>query len=268
MEAAGKIASLALLAMKSEASIGVTTLHLDEVARETLKRHHATPALLNYHPRFSDVPYLYATCISVNDEVIHGQPSARTLKDGDLVGLDLVAELDGWLGDTAITILISKGNVSSQRLLSVTREAMFHGIKQAIPGNHMGDISHAVQRLVERNGFGVIRELSGHGIGHAVHEEGVEVPNFGRPGKGLLLRPGMTFCVEPMVTMGSPAIRHRPGDPWAVVTRDGKPGAHFEHTIGVTDDGPRILTQADPAANGSVTRGQRSIADPLVTDMP
>jgi methionyl aminopeptidase len=158
------------------------------------------------------------------------------------VGLDLVADVDGWLADTAITAIVGKGSLKAQRLLSVTLEALRQGINKAQAGSRMGDISSAVQRLVERNGFGVIRELSGHGVGSEVHEEGIDVPNFGFPGKGLQLEVGMTFCIEPMVTAGSPAIKHRPGDPWAVITRDGSIGAHFEHTVAITEQGARVLT--------------------------
>ncbi len=243
MHAAGQAAAKTLQAMKSNATVGMTTMSLEQIAREELSRLGARPALLNYHPRFSKVPYLYATCISVNDEVIHAQPSeARLLKDGDVVGFDLVADIDGWMADTAITVIVGTGSVKAQRLLSVTQESMWHGIRKATDGSRMGDVSSAVQRLVEKNGFGVIRELSGHGVGSEVHEEGIDVPNFGRAGKGLLIREGMTFCIEPMVTAGSPVIRHRPGDPWAVVTRDGSVGAHFEHTVAITSDGPRVLT--------------------------
>ncbi len=166
----------------------------------------------------------------------------RVLREGDVVGLDLVADVDGWLADTAITVPVGAINVKAQRLLSVTQEALRHGISKAVVGGRMGDISSAVQKLVERNGFGVIRELSGHGVGCEVHEEGIDVPNFGVAGKGIPLKVGMTFCIEPMVTAGSPAIKHRPGDPWAVITKDGSFGAHFEHTVAITASGPRILT--------------------------
>jgi methionyl aminopeptidase len=243
MAQAGKAAASTLAAMKAAVAAGVSTLHLEGIAREELARHGARPALLNYHPRFSRVPYEFATCISVNDEVIHGQPSDRVLREGDVVGLDLVADVDGWLADTAITVPVGVLNVKSQRLLSVTQEALRHGITKAVAGGKMGDVSNAIQRLVERNGFGVIRELSGHGVGSEVHEEGIDVPNFGIAGRGLPLRVGMTFCIEPMVTAGSPTIKHRPGDPWAVVTKDGSFGAHFEHTVAITENGPRVLTQ-------------------------
>jgi methionyl aminopeptidase len=243
MAIAGRAAANTLQKMKTLAIPGISTMDLEEAARAELKLHNAKPALLGYHPRFSRVPYEFATCISVNDEVIHGQPSStRILREGDVVGLDLVADVDGWLADTAITIIVGKGSQKAQRLLSVTQEALRHGIAKASVGARMGDVSNAVQRLVERNGFGVIRELSGHGVGSEVHEEGIEVPNFGLPGKGLTLQVGMTFCIEPMVTAGAPGIKHRPGDPWAVVTRDGSIGAHFEHTVAITEAGARILT--------------------------
>ncbi len=243
MAVAGKAAAHALRAMKSVAAPGMTTMDLEDIARSELQTHNARPALLGYHPRFSKVPYEFATCISVNDEVIHGLPSRqRILREGDVVGLDLVADVDGWLADTAITIVVGKGSPKAQKLLSVTQEALRHGIAKATAGAKMGDISSAVQRLVERNGFGVIRELSGHGVGTEVHEEGIDVPNFGIAGKGLPLQVGMTFCIEPMVTAGAPGIKHRPGDPWAVVTRDGSIGAHFEHTVAITESGARILT--------------------------
>lgn len=243
MAVAGQAAAKTLHAMKAAAAAGTTTMALEMIAREELARHGARPALLDYHPRFSRVPYRFATCISVNDEVIHGQPSETTvIREGDVIGLDLVADVDGWLADTAITIVVGAASVKVQRLLTVTQEAMWQGVRKAVSGARMGDVSNAVQRIVERNGFGVIRELSGHGVGSEVHEEGIDVPNFGRAGKGLPLQVGMTFCIEPMVTTGSPGIKHRPGDPWAVVTRDGSIGAHFEHTVAVTSEGPRVLT--------------------------
>lgn len=243
MAVAGRAAALTLQRMRSLTKPGITTQDLEEAARSELQAQGAKPALLGYHPRFSKVPYEFATCISVNDEVIHGRPSPKSvLREGDVVGFDLVADVDGWLADTAITVIVGKGSLKAQRLISVTQEALRHGIGKAVAGARMGDVSSAVQRLVERNGFGVIRELSGHGVGSEVHEEGIEVPNFGFPGKGLPIQVGMTFCIEPMVTAGSPGIKHRPGDPWAVVTRDGSIGAHFEHTVAITEDGPRILT--------------------------
>lgn len=219
-----------------------TTLDLDAIALEEIRRHGAEPSLLNYHPAFSREPYRHTTCISINEEVIHGVPANRVIRQGDVVGLDLTAHIDGWHADAAITVIVGDAGRIAQRLVTVALEALHHGIRAAQVGAYTGDISAAVQRLVERNKFGVIRELSGHGIGQSVHEDGLEIPNFGRAGTGVRLQAGMTFSIEPMITVGSPAVTHRRNDPWAVITRDGSLGAHFEHTVALTEDGPRILT--------------------------
>lgn len=242
MATAGKAAYKALQAMKAALIPGITTLELDEIARETLKQNNAIPALLNYHPKFSHTPYEFATCISVNDEILHGLPSKRIIKEGDIVGLDIVAAIDGWMADTAITVPVGNITTKNQRLLSVTIEALRHGIAQAIEGNRIGDISHAIQKLIERNQLGIVKEFWGHGIGREVHEPGLEVRNYGQPKKGILLREGMTFCIEPMVTASTPEIKMRKDDQWTILTRNGATGAHFEHTVAITKDGPRILT--------------------------
>ncbi len=244
MAQAGRAVALGLDRMKRCIVPGkTTTLELDEIARDELKKHGALPSLDGYKPAFSSVTYHHATCIAINDEVIHGVPSKdRVIRNGDVVGLDLTAHVDGWHADSAITVIVGTANKQAQRLVAVAQEALTHGIKAAFVGATLGDIGYAVQRLVERNGFGVIRDLSGHGIGRSVHEEGLEVANFGQPGRGVRLQAGMTFSIEPMITAGSPTVTHRKGDPWAVVTRDGSLGAHFEHTIVVTPDGPVILT--------------------------
>lgn len=220
-----------------------TTLELDALAEEELAKHGAVPSLKGYHPSFSRVPYLHTTCISINDEVIHGVPSERVIKNGDVVGLDLTAHVDGWHADSAITVIVGTGTKQAQRLVSVAQEALAQAIRATRVGATLGDLGSTIQKLVERNGFGVIRELSGHGIGRSVHEEGLEVANFGTPGRGVRLAAGMTFSIEPMITVGSPAVTHRRNDPWAVITKDGSLGAHFEHTVALLEDGPRILTK-------------------------
>lgn len=244
MAAAGKAVAMGLDRMKRAIVPGeTTTLELDEIAREELKKHGAISSLDGYHPSFSAVPYLHAACISINEEVIHGVPSKdRVIRNGDVVGLDLTAHIDGWHADSAITVIVGNGTKQAQRLVTITQESLQHGIKAAQAGATLGDIGFAIQRLVERNGFGIIRELSGHGIGRSVHEEGLEVANFGRPGQGVKLQVGMTFSIEPMTTAGKPGVTHRHDDPWAVITRDGSIGAHFEHTIALTESGPVILT--------------------------
>lgn len=245
MAQAGRAVAMGLQAMKRAIVPGkTTTIELDQIALDTIRAEGAEPSLLNYKPGFSSVAYLHTTCISINDEVIHGVPAERVIKNGDVVGLDLAASIDGWHADSAITVIAGSGSRQAQRLISVCQEALAQGIQAAKVGNTLGDIGATVQRLVEKNGFGVIRELSGHGIGRSVHEEGLEVANFGRAGTGVRLEAGMTFSIEPMITAGSPAVTHRRGDPWAVITRDGSLGAHFEHTIVVTADGPLILTLA------------------------
>lgn len=243
MATAGKAVAHALDEMKKAIVPNqTTTLDLDEIAIETLAKHNCKPALVGYQPPFSDVPYKHATCISIDEEVIHGVPNkSRVIKNGSIVSLDLVGSYEGWLADSTITVIVGEVSKKAQQLVSVTREAMMHGIQAAKPGATLGDIGFAVQRLIERNKFSVVKELTGHGIGQKTHED-YDVLNFGRPGKGMVLEPGMTFCVEPMVASGSPKVTYRRGDPWTVVMADGQLAAHFEHTVAVTEDGVRILT--------------------------
>jgi len=174
---------------------------------------------------------------------VHGVPSKnRTLKDGDTVGLDMGASIDGWFADSAITVPVGEVSPAAKNLLVVTREALFKGIAQAKLGNRMGDISYAVQKHAERNRYGVVRELVGHGVGTSPHEKGLDVPNYGRPGTGERLKVGMTFCIEPMVNLGSREIMHLPGDEWTIISADRSLSAHFEHTVAITEVGPDILT--------------------------
>ena len=242
MAAAGVAVASALDRMKAAAKVGVTLLELEDIAREELKRHHASPSLLGYQPSFSSVPYQFATCLSLNDEVIHGLPRPKALKEGDLLGMDLVGNIDGWHADSTVTVLIGEGKPNARKLLMATREAMWIGIRKCVPGATLGDVGHAIQTFLEKNRLGIVRDLSGHGVGTAVHEGGLDVLNFGQPGRGVRLEPGMTFAVEPMVTAGSGRVRQAPGDPWTIFTADHTLGAHFEHTIAVTEDGPRVLT--------------------------
>jgi methionyl aminopeptidase len=242
MAEAGLAARFALRALADFAQPEVSLLELEALAIETLRQHGARPALLGYHPGFSAVVYQHATCLSVNDEVIHGVPRPRKLREGDVLGIDLVAEIGGWHADTAITVGVGGISPRAQKLLRVTQESLDKGIEVCVPGNTVGDIGHAIQRHVERNGFSILKNMVGHGVGTAVHEPGLDIANTGRPRTGIRLEPGMTFCVEPMVTAGRGDNKHRRDDPWAVVTKDGSIGAHFEHTVGITEDGYRILT--------------------------
>lgn len=249
MRLAGRIVADALAAMRDAIVPGeTTTLDLDEVAGEYLRARGAKPILLGYKPSFSEVPYQHNTCISVNNEVVHGVPSKkRVLQEGDIVSLDLDASVDGWCADSALTVPVGQVSSQAKNLLVVTREALFKGIAQARPGNTVGDIGAAIQRHAQRSRYGVVRDLVGHGIGRTPHEE-PQVSNYGKPGRGDRLRAGMTICIEPMVNIGTHEVAHLPNDVWTIATSDGALSAHFEHTVAITEDGPDILTL--PASEG------------------
>lgn len=244
MREAGKATAAALIAMRDAIVPGeTTTLQLDEIAGETLRKYGAKAALNGYKPPFSRVPYLHNTCISVNDEIIHGVPRAGyVLQEGDIVGLDLVANVDGWMTDSAITVPVGAVSDKVKRLLTVTREALYKGIAQARPGNHMGDVGSAIQKFAEQQKCGIAEDLVGHGVGTAVHEPGIDVPNRGRAGHGQRLVPGMTFAIEPMLALGKGATLQKKGDTWTVFTKDQTLAAHFEHTVAITESGALILT--------------------------
>jgi len=243
MRRAGRAVAEALAAMRDAIVPDVTTtLDLDEVAAEVLKRRGAKPALLGYKPSFSRVPYKHNTCISVNNEVVHGVPGkGRILRTGDIVSLDLDASVDGWCADAALTVPVGPVSAAAKNLLTVTREALFKGIAQARVGNTLGDVGGAIQRHVERSRYSVVRDLVGHGIGQTPHED-PQVNNYGRPGRGDKLQAGMTICIEPMVNIGKSEVGHHRGDVWTIFTADGTLSAHFEHTVAITEDGPDILT--------------------------
>ncbi len=244
MRHAGYVVAEALGAMRNAiVPDTTTTLDLDAIAEEILRKHGAKSAFLNYQPSFSDVPFQHNSCISVNDEIVHGVPSeVRVLRNGDIVGLDMGASVDGWFADSAITVSVGEITAAAKNLLTVTREALLRGIAQAKLGNRIGDISSAIQKHAERNRYGVVRELVGHGVGTSPHEKGLDVPNYGRPGTGERLKIGMTFCIEPMINLGDPGIMHLPGDEWTIVSADRSLSAHFEHTVAITESGPDILT--------------------------
>lgn len=244
MRQAGKAVAAALAAMSNAVVPDETTTgFLDDVARETLKAHGAIPTLLGYQPSFSDTAYPMATCISINNEILHTVPShKRVLRNGDIVSFDLDASVDGWVADSAVTVPVGEVSPAARNLIYVTREALFKAISQAKIGNTIGDISSAMQKFVERNRFNVIRACTGHGIGRTPHEE-PSVPCYGRPGQGMRLKKGMTICIEPMVTAGHFDVTHLPDDEWAIVTVDDSLSAHFEHTVAITENGPDILTK-------------------------
>jgi methionyl aminopeptidase len=244
MRRAGEILAITLRTMAAAIVPNqTTTLELDEIAGEVLKKHGAQAPLLGFKPSFSEVPYMHNTCISVNEEVIHGVPNARrVLKDGDIVSLDMDASIDGWCADATITVPVGKVSSKAKKLMQVTREALQMGIAQAKPGNTIGDVGYTIQRHVEKNGFSVVREMVGHAIGRVPHEPGLDVPNYGKPGTGQVIQVGMTFAIEPMVIMGKRDIAHVEGDPWTIVSADGSLAAHFEHTVAITENGAVVLT--------------------------
>ncbi len=236
MARASKLVAETLQALKREVRPGIATEELDRLAEEFIRARGGVPAFKGYRN------YPKTLCASVNDEVVHGIPSKRVLKDGDIVGLDLGAIVDGFYGDSAVTVPVGAIPPGAVELLRVTEEALYKGIEQAIVGNRLSDISHAIQRHAEAAGFSVVTDFVGHGIGQQLHEE-PQIPNYGKPGQGPRLQVGMVLAIEPMINMGGSAVRVLE-DQWTAVTRDGSLSAHFEHTIAVQTSGsPRILTK-------------------------
>ena len=238
MRRAGKITAAARALAGEMVKPGVTTQEIDRAVCRFIRSQGAEPSFLNYNG------YPASVCISVNDEVIHGIPGKRVLREGDIVSVDVGAYIGGYHGDCAATYACGKISEEAQRLIDVTRQSFFEGIKYAREGGRLSDISHAIEEYVEGNGFSVVREYVGHGIGRNMHES-PEVPNFGIAGHGPKLLRGMTLAVEPMVNAGTAAIRQMP-DGWTVKTRDGKYAAHYENTILITSDEPELLTVPAP----------------------
>jgi len=230
--------------LRSLVAPGITTGELDRVAEARLQALGARPAFKGYHG------FPACVCISVNEEVVHGIPSAeRVLRDGDIVSLDFGAVVDGWYGDAAVTVPVGTAAPDALRLIEVTRESLLRGAAAALPGARIGDVGAAVQRCAEERGFSVVRDFVGHGIGRALHEP-PQIPNFGAPGTGIRIRPGMVLAIEPMVNAGRPEVDLLL-DGWTAVTADGSLSAHFEHTVAVTGDGPVLLgVEGDGLAPG------------------
>ena len=238
MRRAGKITAAARALAGEMVKPGVTTQEIDKAVCRFIRSQGAEPSFLNYNG------YPASVCVSVNDEVIHGIPGKRVLKEGDIVSVDVGAYIGGYHGDCAATYACGTISTEAQKLIDVTRQSFYEGMKYAREGYRLSDVSHAIQEYVEANGFSVVREYVGHGIGRNMHES-PEVPNFGLPGHGPRLLRGMTLAVEPMVNAGSAAIRQMP-DGWTVKTRDGKYAAHYENTILITSAEPELLTVPTP----------------------
>ena len=243
MREAGRIADLAQRAVEKAIKPGISTWELDKIAESEMRKYGAIPAEKGYPSGVKGVPaFPGAICASVNDEVIHGIPSKKViLKEGDIISIDLVAYKDGFNGDCARTYAVGKIDKASQKLIEVTKQAFFEGIKFAKKGNRIGDISHAIGEFVEKNGFNVVKEFQGHGIGRQMHED-PGIPNYGKQGRGIRLEPGMTLAIEPMVMAGSDGILEL-DDGWTIITEDGQRAAHYENTILITENEPEILTK-------------------------
>lgn len=235
MREACRISAGALQVAGKAVEPGVSTLEIDHIARKYIAQQGAEPNFLHLYG------FPACACISINDEVIHGIPSStRVLKEGDIVSIDLGAKLNGYNGDNAATFACGAISDEAQRLIDTTRESLYEGIRVAVVGGRIGDIGSAVQTYCEQRGYGVVREYTGHGVGKELHED-PSVPNYGTAGRGLRLLAGMTLAIEPMINMGTAGVKQL-SDGWTVKTRDGKLSAHFEHTVAVTNDGPKILT--------------------------
>lgn len=235
MKEACRISAGALKVAGEAVEPGVTTAEIDKLAYDYIKSQGAEPNFLGYGG------FPGTACISINDEIIHGIPGHRKIKNGDIVSIDLGAKIGGYNGDNAATFAAGDISDEAKRLMEATKQSLYEGIKMAVAGNRIGDISYAVQQYVEARGYSVVREYVGHGVGASLHEE-PEVPNFGRPSHGPRLIPGMTLAIEPMVNFGGPEVKVLK-DKWTVVTKDGSLSAHFEHSVLITSDGPVILTQ-------------------------
>ena len=235
MREACRISAGALRVAGEAVEPGVSTEEIDRLAYQYIISQGAKPNFLNY------AGFPATACISINDEVIHGIPSKkRVLKQGDIVSIDLGAAINGYNGDNAATFAVGSVSPKAERLINTTRESLYEGIRAAVAGGRIGDISSAVQRYCEERGFSVVRDYVGHGVGAKLHED-PSVPNFGTPGRGVRLLPGMTIAIEPMINMGGWEVK-RLSDGWTVKTKDGSLSAHFEHTVAITNDGPKILT--------------------------
>ncbi|MEU3255062.1 type I methionyl aminopeptidase [Streptomyces sp. NPDC006997] len=241
MHAAGRVVGQALTAVRDAADVGVSLLELDEVARGVLREAGATSPFLGYRPSFAPTPFPAVICASVNDAIVHGIPTAYRLRDGDLVSIDCGAVLDGWAGDSALSFTVGRPIPADLRLIETADRALAAGIEAAVVGNRIGDIAHAVGSVCRAAGYGIPDGFGGHGIGRAMHED-PPVPNEGRPGRGLRLRHGMVLAIEPMVIGGGGDGYHEAPDGWTLRTNDGSRAAHAEHTVAITETGPRVLT--------------------------
>lgn len=240
MRAAGAVVAEILTILEEKIKPGTTTANLNAIAEYEAKKRNAIPVFKNYPNPRGGRPFPGAICASINEEVVHGIPSHRELKEGDILSIDFGVIVNGFAGDSAITVPVGEVDDKAAKLIKVTEEALMLGIKQAVIGNRLGAVSNAIQTYAEKNGFSVVRDFVGHGIGRNMHED-PPVPNYGRIDSGPILKEGMTLAIEPMLNVGTYKVFTKK-DEWTVVTQDGSYSAHFEHTIAITDQGPEILT--------------------------
>ena len=241
MRAAGRVVATALLQMRKQAAVGVSLLELDEVARAVLAEHGATSPFLHYQPSFAHSPFPAVICASVNDAALHGIPGPYRLADGDLLSIDFGATLDGWTGDSAISLTVGTPRPADLRLIDTAEQALAAGIAKAAPGGRLGDVSAAIGAVARKAGYGLHTDFGGHGVGHTMHES-PSVPNDGKPGRGMKLEPGLVIAIEPWFMAGGQDSYRIDPDGWTLRSGDGSRAAHVEHTVAITADGPRILT--------------------------
>ncbi|GAA3377483.1 type I methionyl aminopeptidase [Streptomyces sannanensis] len=241
MREAGRVVARTLAAVRDAAAVGVSLLELDAIARDVLREAGATSPFLGYRPAFAPTPFPAVICASVNDAIVHGIPDGYRLRNGDLVSIDCGAKLDGWVGDSAISFTVGLARPEDTRLIDTAYAALEAGIAAAVVGNRVGDIAHAIGRVCRSAGYGIPQDFGGHGVGRRMHED-PEVPNEGRAGRGPLLRHGMVLAIEPMLIGGGKDFYYEAADGWTLRTSDGSRASHAEHTVAITESGPRILT--------------------------
>lgn len=241
MREAGRVVAQVLTAVREAAAVGVSLRELDATAREVLRTAKATSPFLGYRPHFAPTPFPAVICASVNDAIVHGIPNDYRLRDGDLVSIDAGATLDGWVGDSAVSFTVGRPRPADTLLIGTAFAALDAGIAAAVVGNRIGDIAHAIGTVCRKAGYGIPEGFGGHGVGRTMHED-PSVPNEGRPGRGMPLRHGMVLAIEPMLIGSGHDAFHPDRDGWTLRTSDGSRAAHAEHTVAVTDSGPRILT--------------------------
>ncbi len=257
MARAGRVLVATLSELEAAVAPGVSTAELDELAEQFIRARGGIPTFKGYRG------FPGSICASPNEMIVHGIPGAHRLRDGDIVSVDVGVTLDGWVADAARTFAVGEVDAQRQNLLAATEQALLAGVAQARAGNRMGDMSHAIQRVSEEAGLSVVRSLVGHGIGRNMHED-PQVPNYGKPGRGPLLEEGMVLAVEPMTTAGQPAVRVG-GDGWAIYAQDGSPAAHFEFTVAITGDGPRVLTPWHTTPEKQVAHAGRGTPESAVS---